>query len=119
MTTPSTVTAPEALQMQLGLLRLAFPGWEINCCGYDRDRWFEAKRRICAGDCRCVLVAGSAGRMHELLSAEDPPEDAARAASSGLLSRPFQCEGRVSRQRSPASALPTERLAQYAISACS
>ena len=89
MTTPSTVTAPEALQMQLGLLRLAFPGWEINCCGYDRDSWFEAKRRICAGDCRCVLVAGSAGRMLELLSAEDPPEVAAgEAAPSGYIDGP-------------------------------
>ena len=27
----------------------------------------------------------------------------------------FQCEGRVSRQRSPASAFPTERWTQYVI----
>ena len=58
MMAPSTVIAPEALQMQLDLLRLAFPRWEINCCGYDRDSWFEAKRRVCAGNCRCMLVAG-------------------------------------------------------------
>jgi hypothetical protein len=112
MMAPSTVIAPEALQMQLDLLRLAFPRWEINCCGYDRDSWF--------GDCRCMLVAGSAARMLELLNAEEPLEDVARAAPSGLLFPPiFSAKAGSRGQYSLASALPTERLRQYAISACS
>ncbi|MGA2830189.1 MAG: hypothetical protein ABSF03_29245 [Streptosporangiaceae bacterium] len=65
--------APRVLQMQLDLLRLQFPGWEVVLRRCDRDSWFEAERRVCAGNCRCMLVAGSAARMLELLSAECTP----------------------------------------------
>jgi hypothetical protein len=73
MTGASTVIAPVALQMQLDLLQLQFPAWEIVLARYGRDSWFEAKRRACLGNCRCMLVAGTAARMVELLSAESAP----------------------------------------------
>lgn len=68
-----TVISPVALQMQPGLLQLQFPAWEIVLARCDRDSWFETKRRECAGNCRCMLVAGSAARMLDLLSAESAP----------------------------------------------
>ncbi|MGA2831016.1 MAG: hypothetical protein ABSF03_33440 [Streptosporangiaceae bacterium] len=69
MTAASTVISPVVLQMQLGLLQLQFRAWEIVLARCDRDSWFEARRRECAGNGRCMLVAGSAARMLDLLSA--------------------------------------------------
>ena len=73
MTAASTMIAPAALQIQLDLLQLQFPAWKIVLVRCDRDSWFEAKRLACAGNCRCMLVAGSAARMLDLLSAESAP----------------------------------------------
>jgi hypothetical protein len=73
MTAASTVMPLVAVQMQPGLLQLQFPGWEIVLARCDRDSWSGARRRECAGNGRCMLVAGSAARMPELLSAEPVP----------------------------------------------
>ena len=81
MTAASTVITPAVLQMQLGLLQLQFPAWEIVLCRCAPDSWFEAKRRECAGNCRCMLVAGTAARMLELLTAESAPAAKQQRAS--------------------------------------
>jgi hypothetical protein len=69
MTAASTVIALVAVQMQPGLLQLQFPAREIGLASCDRDSWSGAERRECAGNCRCMLVAGTAARMLDLLSA--------------------------------------------------
>lgn len=68
-----TATALDVAEAQLAVLQKAFPDWLIVLAAVAGESWLEATRRSCTGNCACTLVAGTAGRMRQLLISASAP----------------------------------------------